>query len=82
MPESQGPSWFDKMAQEMAALSSNTEPTAEFFRACLEAAGEIKAVRLKVLLAQTREIIVASTSFGDAAKYDDGFIDKIDAELK
>ncbi len=74
------PSWSERMAEVMASAHDD-KPTAEFFRLALEAAGELKAVRLKVLLSRAVAVIDAAIQYGDAPKFDDDFLDECRKEL-
>ncbi len=75
MADGNGSTWIKRVAKELA--EQETAPSAALLEAALEAAGEMTAVRLKVLLAQCYEIIGHSRTTEKVANPDDDFLDEI-----
>lgn len=71
--------WCERMAAELAKLEGNI--TADIIKASLEAAGELRCVRLKILLARCLEVIQHSRSADTTANCNDEFEAEVEAEL-
>lgn len=82
-------SWLERTALEISELAAK-EPTApadliltpELALTFLEAAGEMKAIRAKVLLGKCWAFLKAVDATGEALTSPDGLLDAIEAELK
>lgn len=75
--------WTERMGSHLAdTVSAGERAGAEYFTDLLEAAGELKAVRLKVLLGRCYELIAKSKVDNETVSPDHGFLDEILAELK
>lgn len=66
-------SWNRRMAEQLAKECETSQPTAEFFEAILEAAGELKAVRCKIMLGRCYETIRTSRVTGQEVDSTEGF---------
>lgn len=78
-PVNEPPTWNERMAAEICCSGTLSEGVVA---GILEAAGELKAVRLKVLLGRCWEIIAESIDADRAAYTADGFLDEILEALK
>lgn len=83
MPENQEQpkSWNRRMAEQLAEIGAGAF-TADIIEATLEAAGEIKCVRLKVALGRCLEIIRTSEAYDTAASIPSEFSEEAYALLK
>lgn len=75
--------WSTRMAAELFCLANQGSVEVGLFEAALEAAGEVKAVRLKVLLAQCYQILKdLMTSTGSGLGVEEGFMDEVKDAFK
>jgi hypothetical protein len=79
----EGKSWNRRMAEYVThqAQTDAEALTVEGVESILEAAGELKAVRCKMLLGRCYELMSISVADGGAARPDDGFLEAVLAEL-
>ncbi len=74
-PQEKPKSWNKRVAEYIVNLSKEQENplTVDFVEAMLEAAAELKAVKLKVMLARCEEIIYSAVDGGGAPSLDEDF---------
>ena len=74
--------WIDRMAESLSKVCANSsECSYALMKGALEAAGEIKCIRLKTLLAEAQQMIWDAAEFGDAPKVPGDFHDRVNREL-
>jgi hypothetical protein len=74
------PSWNERMAHEVANLQG--ESKADIILAILEAAGEMKTVKLKTLLAKCVSLIQSAVEFDGAPSLPSGLLEEIEQALR
>lgn len=69
--------WIQRLVDQLP-----TDPDTEQLVLALEMAGELKAVRLKILLARCYEILYSAFEASSTPTVDAAFLDEVLAELK
>jgi hypothetical protein len=86
MPEvaaTQAKPWNRRMAECMSRSSfEKEEEDADMMEIALEAAGELKCVRLKIMLARCYEMMSESDSSDEKVNLPEGFLDDVLEALK
>lgn len=72
--------WIQRTAEELAKLEDRLTPGA--VEAALEAAGELKAIRLKILLGRCYEILRESNEREEQAGMDNDFLEVVKREIE
>lgn len=70
-------SWNERMADALAELGAITGDSRAVVVLALEAAGELKAARLKILLGRCWEVIAIAKSSAEEPNVTDGFLDEV-----
>ena len=71
-------SWNRRMAEQLAAVAGDAERLpADFIEVALEAAGEMKAIRLKVLLGRCYEVLAESDHTQEQAHPEEEFLAEV-----
>lgn len=74
-----GKPWIDRMAEELSKATEGRY-SVESIKGILEAAGEIRAVRLKIMLGRCYEMIGIAKTNECIPQPDSGFLDEIAKE--